>query len=171
MGAYEAVFDLVVLPALHAHRPDMIIVPSGFDAGAHDPLGRQMMTSEGYRSLTKKLMAAARAVIEEYVAACRARSAPRLKAVFHPAAVMNGYLMDKLLIGSPEPFYDAVQNAPADPSGGGYLADIASVEVSGRIASVTLKEQGFLGLRFTNYFHLLDVGGRWQIVSKTFTSE
>jgi len=113
---------------------------------------------------------AARAVIEEYVAACRARSVPRLKAVFHPAAVMNGYLMEQLLIGSPEPFYDAVQNAPADASGG-YLADITSIEVTGQIASVTLKEQGFLGLRFTNYFHLLNVGDRWQILSKTFTTE
>jgi hypothetical protein len=115
--------------------------------------------------------AAARAVIEEYVAACRARSVPRLKALFHPAAVMNGYLMGELLTGSPEPFYDAVQSAPADPSGGGYLADITSVEVAGQVASVTLREQGFLGLRFTNYFHLLNVDGRWQILSKTFTTE
>jgi acetoin utilization deacetylase AcuC-like enzyme len=59
VGAYEAVFNRVVVPALLAYRPDMIIVPSGFDAGAHDPLGRMMMTGEGYRSLTRKLMAAA----------------------------------------------------------------------------------------------------------------
>ena len=59
VGAYEAVFDRVVIPALHAFRPDLIMVPSGFDAGAYDPLGRQMMTSEGYRTLTAKLMAVA----------------------------------------------------------------------------------------------------------------
>jgi acetoin utilization deacetylase AcuC-like enzyme len=59
VGAYEAAFDRVILPALEIYKPDMIIVPSGFDAGAHDPLGRQMLTSEGYRSLTKKLMVAA----------------------------------------------------------------------------------------------------------------
>lgn len=59
VGAYEATFDRVVIPALRAFKPDLIFVPSGFDAGAHDPLGRMMMHSEGYRSLTRKLMAAA----------------------------------------------------------------------------------------------------------------
>ncbi len=58
-GAYEAVFDRIIIPALDAYRPELIIVPSGFDAGAHDPLGRMMLHSESYRSLTAKLMAAA----------------------------------------------------------------------------------------------------------------
>jgi acetoin utilization deacetylase AcuC-like enzyme len=34
-------------------------VPSGFDAGGNDPLGRMMMHSEGYRELTRMLMDAA----------------------------------------------------------------------------------------------------------------
>ncbi len=59
VGAYEAAFDRVVIPALEAYKPDLIIVPSGFDGGAGDPIGRQMMTSEGFRSLTKKLMLSA----------------------------------------------------------------------------------------------------------------
>lgn len=115
--------------------------------------------------------AAARAVIEEYVAACRARSVARLEAIFHADARMSGYLMDQCLVGSPDPFYHAVQNAPADPPGSRYEAEITSVDVAGRIASVTLKERGFLGLRFTNYFHLVEVDGKWKIVSKTFTTE
>ena len=56
VGAYEAVYDRIVVPALQQYKPDFIIVPSGFDAGAHDPLGRQMLTSEAYRSLTAKMM-------------------------------------------------------------------------------------------------------------------
>jgi acetoin utilization deacetylase AcuC-like enzyme len=59
VGAYEAAFDQVVLPALDRFQPEMLFVPSGFDAGAYDPLGRMMMHSEGYRSLTRKLMDAA----------------------------------------------------------------------------------------------------------------
>lgn len=59
VGAYESVFDRIVLPSLEAFKPQLIIVPSGFDAGAHDPLGRMQMHSDGYRSLTKKLMKAA----------------------------------------------------------------------------------------------------------------
>jgi len=59
VGAYEATFERVVIPALEAYRPELIIVPSGFDAGGWDPLGRNMMTSEGYRTLTTMLMDAA----------------------------------------------------------------------------------------------------------------
>ncbi|MGA0601254.1 class II histone deacetylase [Caulobacter sp. KR2-114] len=59
VGAYEAAYDEVVIPALQAYRPEVIIVPSGFDAGAMDPMGRMMVHSDGYRSLTRKLMKAA----------------------------------------------------------------------------------------------------------------
>lgn len=59
VGAYEAAFDQVVIPAVDAFKPDLIIVPSGFDAGAYDPLGRMQMHSDGYRSLTEKILAAA----------------------------------------------------------------------------------------------------------------
>lgn len=57
--AYCAAYDRVVIPALRAFRPDIIIVPSGFDAGAMDPMGRMMLHSEAYRQLTRKLMAVA----------------------------------------------------------------------------------------------------------------
>lgn len=58
-GAYEAAFDRVVVPALRAYRPEIIFVPSGFDAGGHDPLGRMMMHSRGYGALTRKILATA----------------------------------------------------------------------------------------------------------------
>jgi acetoin utilization deacetylase AcuC-like enzyme len=58
-GAYEQTFAQIVLPALEAYAPEMIIVSSGFDAGAVDPLGRMMMHSGGYRTLTAMLMDAA----------------------------------------------------------------------------------------------------------------
>lgn len=69
-GAYEATFDRVVIPALEAYKPEMIIVPSGFDAGAYDPLGRQMMHSDGYRALTAKLMAVADKVCDGRIIMC-----------------------------------------------------------------------------------------------------
>ncbi|MFI5022226.1 MAG: class II histone deacetylase [Alphaproteobacteria bacterium] len=58
--AYATAFEKVVIPALYRFQPDMIIVPSGFDASGVDPLGRMMMSSGGYRVLTRLLMAAAR---------------------------------------------------------------------------------------------------------------
>ena len=43
--------------------PELIIIPSGFDCGAGDPIGRQMMTSEGFRSITKKMMRVAEDIV------------------------------------------------------------------------------------------------------------
>jgi acetoin utilization deacetylase AcuC-like enzyme len=59
VGAYVATFEQVVVPALRAFRPELIVVASGLDAGAFDPLGRMLMHSDGYRSLTRLLLDAA----------------------------------------------------------------------------------------------------------------
>jgi acetoin utilization deacetylase AcuC-like enzyme len=59
VAAYEEAYDRVVLPALHKFKPQLIIIPCGFDAGAYDPLGRMQMHSDGYRNLTRKMMLAA----------------------------------------------------------------------------------------------------------------
>lgn len=58
-GAYIAVFERIVLPALRRYKPDLIVVPSGFDASAADPLGRMMLHSNTYREMTRLLMEAA----------------------------------------------------------------------------------------------------------------
>jgi acetoin utilization deacetylase AcuC-like enzyme len=54
-GAYMAAIERVVLPALLAFKPELIIVASGFDANVLDPLGRMMNTSKTYRSMTLSL--------------------------------------------------------------------------------------------------------------------
>jgi len=55
-GAYLEAMRRVVVPALERFRPDLIVVASGFDAGIHDPLGRMMVTADGYRQMTRILM-------------------------------------------------------------------------------------------------------------------
>lgn len=59
VGAYLAAFDQVVLPALDAYRPELIVVTSGFDASGLDPLARLMLNSDAYRALATRLLAAA----------------------------------------------------------------------------------------------------------------
>lgn len=61
-GAYLAAFERLVIPALGRFRPEAIVVCSGFDASAQDPLGRMMLHSEGFRALTRMLMEAADAL-------------------------------------------------------------------------------------------------------------
>ena len=55
-SAYLAAFDRVIKPALEKFEPQLIIVPCGFDAGFHDPLGRMMLTSHSFRRLTDRIM-------------------------------------------------------------------------------------------------------------------
>ena len=58
-GAYLEVMDRVVIPALERFKPQLIAVASGFDAAMTDPLGRMVVTANGYRPLTQRLMDAA----------------------------------------------------------------------------------------------------------------
>jgi acetoin utilization deacetylase AcuC-like enzyme len=104
VGAYEATFDRVVVPALHAFKPDLIIVPSGFDAGAHDPLGRQMMTSEGYRTLTRKLMTAADELCGGRLALCHEGGYNAPTVPFFGLAVMEE--LSGIRTGVVDPFHE-----------------------------------------------------------------
>ncbi len=58
-GAYIAAMERLVLPALRRFGPDLVVVASGFDASGVDPLGRMMVTSDGFRRMTEALTAAA----------------------------------------------------------------------------------------------------------------
>eukprot|EP00386_Alphamonas_edax_P013934 GDKI01042871.1.p2 GENE.GDKI01042871.1~~GDKI01042871.1.p2 ORF type:complete len:415 (-),score=113.35 GDKI01042871.1:24-1268(-) len=58
-GAYKSAFERVVIPALHAYKPDLILVSAGYDASYADPLGCQMLASEDFRHMTAEIMKAA----------------------------------------------------------------------------------------------------------------
>ena len=55
-GAYWAVVDEVAAPAIRAFAPDLIMVSSGFDPSAFDPLGRMSVTSGGFRGIAERLL-------------------------------------------------------------------------------------------------------------------
>jgi acetoin utilization deacetylase AcuC-like enzyme len=54
--SYLAALDRIVLPALSRFRPDLIVVASGLDASALDPLARMLAHSDTYRAMTGALM-------------------------------------------------------------------------------------------------------------------
>lgn len=69
-GAYLAAFDRVVIPALRAYGPDLIIVAAGYDAAISDPLGRMLCYSETYRQMTHRLKAAAESLCDGRLLVC-----------------------------------------------------------------------------------------------------
>jgi acetoin utilization deacetylase AcuC-like enzyme len=63
-GAYIDAIDRVVAPAVRAFAPELILVASGFDASAADPLGRMSVTAAGYRAIAERLVVLARDVCD-----------------------------------------------------------------------------------------------------------
>lgn len=58
-GAYLKAIDDVVIPALNAFQPDLIIIACGFDAAYFDPLSHMLLVANHYRTMTEKMMHAA----------------------------------------------------------------------------------------------------------------
>ena len=62
-GATDADLDLVyregAIPVVRQFRPEIILVSAGFDAHERDPLGGLRMTTDGYATLTSRILNAA----------------------------------------------------------------------------------------------------------------
>lgn len=114
--------------------------------------------------------AAVKAVLDAYAEAVFRGDAATLERIFHPQAVMNGYLGENLHLGGPGLFLDDIRShPPMAETAPHFTATWSAVHVSGRTATATLHEDGFFGEgRFVNYFHLLKLDGEWKIVSKLF---
>mmetsp|Transcript_9120 Transcript_9120/g.15931 ORF Transcript_9120/g.15931 Transcript_9120/m.15931 type:complete len:404 (-) Transcript_9120:299-1510(-) len=54
-GAYKSAFERVVVPALMAFQPELILVSSGLDANYQDPLAAMCLSSEDFRAMIKTL--------------------------------------------------------------------------------------------------------------------
>lgn len=56
---YMNAMEWIVLPALHAFKPDLIVVACGYDAAAIDPLGRMLASADTFRQMTQRIKSAA----------------------------------------------------------------------------------------------------------------
>ncbi|PSP65894.1 histone deacetylase [Halobacteriales archaeon QH_8_67_27] len=53
-SGYLAAVDELVVPALEAFGPDLLLVSAGFDAHEHDPISRMRVSTEGYGLLAER---------------------------------------------------------------------------------------------------------------------
>ncbi len=51
---YERVFDRIVEPILDSYEPDLLLISAGQDAGTVDPLGRNVVTKDGFEELGRR---------------------------------------------------------------------------------------------------------------------
>ncbi|MGB3461155.1 histone deacetylase family protein [Rhodanobacter lindaniclasticus] len=57
---FRELWDAVLLPRMHAFRPQLLLISAGFDAHASDPLADIRLGEEDYAWLTERLVALAR---------------------------------------------------------------------------------------------------------------
>jgi acetoin utilization deacetylase AcuC-like enzyme len=58
------------LPALHAHRPEMIFISAGFDAHREDDIGQMGLVEADYAWITQQMMAIARQYAHGRIVSC-----------------------------------------------------------------------------------------------------
>jgi acetoin utilization deacetylase AcuC-like enzyme len=69
-GAYLTALERVVVPALEAFAPGVVLLACGFDASALDPIGRMNLRSHSFRAMTAVLRDAAERLTGGRLIAC-----------------------------------------------------------------------------------------------------
>ena len=54
-AVYKYAFEQIITPAIENFKPELILVSAGQDASIFDPLGRMMLSTDGYRYMTKTI--------------------------------------------------------------------------------------------------------------------
>lgn len=110
-GAYQAVFDNVVLPAIRAFKPDLIMVASGFDAAGFDPLGRMNVTAAGFRAITAQLVAIADELCDGRLVMSHEGGYSPVYVPYCGLAVLEALAGEET--GVPDPFSFVLEDSPA----------------------------------------------------------
>ena len=93
-----------------------------------------------------------------------------LRKAFHPKAMMYGVSSGvNVMITEIEGLYGFITaNSPPAKSGEPHRCIITHIHCDGNAASAEMVEEAAFGNDYTNYFQLLKIDAKWQIVSKTF---
>lgn len=109
-GAYVAAFEQVIVPALRRFKPDIILVAAGFDGGAFDVTSRMIVTTAGFRAITRMLVDAAAEI-------CQGRIILEHEGGYNPCATPFSVLaaieeLSGIRTGVEDPFRVLVQDSP-----------------------------------------------------------
>ncbi len=104
-------------------------------------------------------------VVQHYIDGARSGKGDDMRPAFHKDATVFGYV-------GPDLFAGPIQNLFAWTDDNGPATEledrIASLDVTGTVATVRLELENWTGFRFTDLFTLLKVDGDWKIMNKVF---
>ena len=126
-GAYLAAMHEVVVPALRRFSPDLVVVASGLDASAFDPLGRQVLHSDAYREMTQMLLDVASECCDGRLALIHEGGYSEAYVPFCGVAVIETLLGERRV---EDPFLSALAPRPAQALQPHQQAVIARVAAS-----------------------------------------
>ncbi len=104
-------------------------------------------------------------VMQTYIEGAKTGSNDVLRPIFHDLATICGYVGPDLFAGPIQMFYDwHEENGPAE----NVRAGETTIDLEGTAATVRIELLDWTGHRFTDFFTLVKVDGKWQILSKVF---
>jgi putative lumazine-binding protein len=104
-------------------------------------------------------------VIQHYINGAISGKGNVMKPAFHDDATIFGFVGPDLFAGPIQGLYDwNDENGPAT----GMVSRMVSIDIVGTIASVRLESDNWTGHRFTDFFNLLKLDGKWKVMNKVF---
>lgn len=104
-------------------------------------------------------------VIQHYIDGAKSGKGVDMKPAFHDDATIFGYVGPDLFAGPIQGLYDwNDENGPAKD----IKSRIVNLDIVGTVASVRLESDNWTGHRFTDFFNLLKVDGKWKVMNKVF---
>jgi hypothetical protein len=104
--------------------------------------------------------------VQQYVDGGKSGRSAEMKAAFHPGATIFGYIGADLFAGPIQKLFDwNDQNGPATE----LQARLASIDITGNIATARLELDNWTGHRFTDMFTLLKIDGEWRSSARCST--
>jgi acetoin utilization deacetylase AcuC-like enzyme len=126
--AYLQTIERVVLPALRRFRPGLIMIASGVDASARDPMGRMLCSAETFRAMTEGVMAAADELCGGRLVACHEGGYAPTHAPFCTLSIIE--TMAGVRTGVIDPLAERLSKTP------GYAIQPAQTTVIDKAASL-----------------------------------
>ncbi len=103
--------------------------------------------------------------IQHYINGAKSGKGDDMKPAFYHDATIFGYIGNDLFAGPIQKLFDWVdESEPASD----IETNIANIEIEGSIATARLESDNWAGHKFTDFFTLLKVDGKWEIMNKVF---
>ena len=111
-AGYTYALEEIVGPITELFKPELILISAGQDANVFDPLARMMVTTEGYKKMTKFMFKLADKHCDGKFVACHEGGYSTAYVPFCSHAIVEQLSgIDK---GIEDPFYEAISGFPTD---------------------------------------------------------